>query len=272
MEPPEYSYACGEGQPRGNSRSGCPCRHLPLRSGTGAAMPRRHLLYHTHCCSRMLTRTELDPTCMPDTHRERAPRPREADTPAGAARGIVPNATDLAEKAGRYAAQAELWETQTDATRLAVAPTFLTPAYTVVTEPAALERLLPQLQAALVIGVDTETTGLDPLTDRLRLLQLATADRVIVVDLATIPVQQLAALFAQEREWLVHNGLFDVRFLMAAGLRWSGRLFDTMLMSQLLGAGTPEGNLGRVGWERSSSATSVCSCPRNSNSAVGRDC
>ena len=98
-----------------------------------------------------------------------------------------------------------------------------------------------------MLGVDTETTGLDPLTDRLRLLQLATADRVIVVDLAAIPVQMLAALFAQERDWLVHNGLFDIRFVTAAGLRWSGRLFDTMLASQLLGAGTPEGNLGQSG-------------------------
>ncbi len=57
----------------------------------------------------------------------------------------------------------------------------------------------------------------------------------------------LAALFAQEREWLVHSGLFDVRFVTAAGLRWAGRLFDTMLMRQLLGAGTPEGNLGQSG-------------------------
>jgi 3'-5' exonuclease len=70
---------------------------------------------------------------------------------------------------------------------------------------------------------------------------------VIVVDLARVPVAMLAAVFAQERKWLVHNGLFDVRFVTAAGLRWAGRLFDTMLMSQLLGAGTPEGNLGQSG-------------------------
>jgi DNA polymerase-1 len=144
--------------------------------------------------------------------------------------------------------QAELWELpHSPSVRLEVVPTFPIPAYTVVTEPAALARLLPQLQAAPRLGVDTETTGLDPLTDRLRLLQLATADRVIVVDLASVPVPMLTALFAQEREWLVHNGLFDVRFVTAAGLRWSGRFFDTMLMSQLLGAGTPEGNLGQSG-------------------------
>jgi hypothetical protein len=137
---------------------------------------------------------------MTDTYHERAPSPREADTSAGAVPPARHNATGLATHEGNRPAQAELWEPQADAARIAVAPTFPTPAYTVVTEPAALERLLPQLQAVPVLGVDTETTGLDPLTDRLRLLQLATADRVIVVDLATIPVQQLAALFAQERE------------------------------------------------------------------------
>jgi DNA polymerase I-like protein with 3'-5' exonuclease and polymerase domains len=184
---------------------------------------------------------------MTDTYRERAPRPREADTPAGTVPRARHTAPGLAAHGGMRPAQAELWEPQADAARIAVAPTFPTPAYTVVTEPAALTRLLPQLQAAPVLGVDTETTGLDPLTDRLRLLQLATADRVIVVDLARVPVAMLAAVFAQEREWLVHNGLFDVRFVTAAGLRWSGRLFDTMLMSQLLGAGTPEGNLGQSG-------------------------
>lgn len=179
--------------------------------------------------------------------RERASSLQDADTSARAVPRARYTATDLAVDRDKRPAQAELWERQTDPTRLAVASTFPTPAYTVVTEPAVLARLLPQLQAAPVLGVDTETTGLDPLTDRLRLLQLATPDRVIVVDLATIPVQQLAALFAQERVWLMHNGLFDVRFLMAAGVQWAGRLFDTMLASQLLGAGTPGGNLGQSG-------------------------
>src|SRR5436190_1493769 len=130
---------------------------------------------------------------MPDTYRKRAPRSQQADTPAAAVLGVAHNTTDWAEKAEGRAAQAELWEPRTSSVRLEVVPTFPTPAYTVVTEPAALTQLLPQLQAAPRLGVDTETTGLDPLTDRLRLLQLAMADRVIVVDLASVPVAMLAA-------------------------------------------------------------------------------
>src|SRR5262245_37229148 len=179
--------------------------------------------------------------------REQTPRQSAADPSPGAAPRLRTSATDRPASEGYPLTQAELWEPHAASVRLEVAPTFPTPACTVVTEPAALTRLLPQLYAAPRLGVDTETTGLDPLTDRLRLLQLATTDRVIVVDLATVPLPMLAALFTQEREWLVHNGLFDVRFVTAGGLQWSGRLFDTMLMSQLLGAGTPEGNLGQSG-------------------------
>src|SRR5262245_28349524 len=171
---------------------------------------------------------------MADAPLEQAPHQHQADTIAGAVPGALPDVTGRTASGGNRLTQAELWESHSDATRIEMVPTFPTPAYMVVREPAALEQLLPELQTAPVLGIDTETTGLDPLSDRLRLLQLATADRVIVMDLATIPVQMLAALFAQDREWLAHNGLFDVRFLMAAGLPWSGRLFDTMLASQLL--------------------------------------
>ncbi len=184
---------------------------------------------------------------MANSNRERALRQSEPGPPAEAIPPALNSATDRPASEGHPLTPAELWTSHVASVRLEVAPAFPTPPYTVVTEPAVLARLLPQLQAAPVLGVDTETTGLDPLTDRLRLLQFATPDRVIVVDLATVPLPLLAALFAQEREWLVHNGLFDVRFVTAAGLRWSGRLFDTMLMSQLLGAGTPEGNLGQSG-------------------------
>ena len=179
--------------------------------------------------------------------REQTPRQSAADPSPGAAPRLRTSATDRPASEGYPLTQAELWEPHAASVRLEVAPTFPTPACTVVTEPAALTRLLPQLYAAPRLGVDTETTGLDPLTDRLRLLQLATTDQVIVVDLATVPLPMLVPLFAQEREWLVHNGLFDVRFVTAAGLQWSGHLFDTMLMSQLLGTGTPEGNLGQSG-------------------------
>jgi hypothetical protein len=132
---------------------------------------------------------------MADAHCERDPSRREADIPAGAAPGALDGATGMAAQEDHRPRQGELWELPypySPSVRLEVVPTFPTPAYTVVTEPAVLARLLPQLQAAPRLGVDTETTGLDPLTDRLRLLQLATADRVIVVDGVVCPRARVA--------------------------------------------------------------------------------
>jgi DNA polymerase-1 len=96
---------------------------------------------------------------------------------------------------------------------------------------------LPALCAAPVVGVDVETTGLDPFTDRLRLVQFALADRVIVVDADQVPLQRLAPVLGAAHMLVFHNAKFDIKMLRAAGLPWpTAPLFDTMLAAQLLGA------------------------------------
>lgn len=51
-----------------------------------------------------------------------------------------------------------------------------------ITSDAALRNVLPELLRAEVVGLDTETTGLDPRSHRPRLVQLAIPGRVYVVD------------------------------------------------------------------------------------------
>jgi DNA polymerase-1 len=48
------------------------------------------------------------------------------------------------------------------------------PGFRVVADEAALAAALPALLSASVLGLDTETTGLNPRTDLVRLVQLAT--------------------------------------------------------------------------------------------------
>jgi DNA polymerase-1 len=103
------------------------------------------------------------------------------------------------------------------------------------------------LQAS-TLALDTETTGLDPLTDRLRLVQLATPTHTYVIDAHRCPVRILAPLFSAERRLIGHNLKFDLKFLVTAGLPWpEGPVVDTMLAALLLGAGTPEGRLNACG-------------------------
>jgi 3'-5' exonuclease len=71
--------------------------------------------------------------------------------------------------------QASLWDIPTNTPSRVVTQPFVTPRYELITEPAQLEAMLPRLLDAPVVAVDTETTGLDPLSDHLRLVQLSSA-------------------------------------------------------------------------------------------------
>jgi DNA polymerase-1 len=109
--------------------------------------------------------------------------------------------------------------------------------------------VLPELLAAPLLGLDTETTGLDPRSHRLRLVQLAAPERTVVVDCFRVDPRALAPVFQQARRFAGHHLAFDFRFLQAAGLPVPNgdRLLDTMLAAQLLGAGTPAGRLNQCG-------------------------
>jgi DNA polymerase I len=118
-----------------------------------------------------------------------------------------------------------------------------------ITEARELEAVLPALCAAPLVGVDTETTGLDPLTDRLRLVQFAVpGGPVVAVDTWQLPVQALEAVFTARHVLAFHNAKFDLKMLAAAGLSWpTARLFDTQVAAQLVGAGTEAGRLSACG-------------------------
>jgi hypothetical protein len=54
--------------------------------------------------------------------------------------------------------------------------------YQVIKTPDEVRRAVEAIYSQPVVGLDTETTDLDPFTSRLRLIQLATPDRVFIFD------------------------------------------------------------------------------------------
>ena len=113
-----------------------------------------------------------------------------------------------------------------------------------------LRRALDQLSTRQAIGLDTETTDLDPYLARLRLIQLATTDGVFIIDLnhfangemkssdALAPLRHL--LTSPRPIKIAHNAKFDAKFIKHnLGVDVVG-LFDTLLASQLVSAGDIE--------------------------------
>jgi DNA polymerase-1 len=102
--------------------------------------------------------------------------------------------------------------------------------------------VLTAVEQSCRIGLDTETTGLDPRTDRLRLLTLAcdTIDggtAVYLVDLFVVDAKPLWQVLATA-PIVGHNLAFDLQFLARLGFV-PGECRDTLLMSQVLHAGDP---------------------------------
>lgn len=103
-------------------------------------------------------------------------------------------------------------------------------------EVDALRRIIAEHQAP--IGIDTETTGLNPHADRLRLLSIALGRKTFVLDADKVHPGDLLPVL-HEKDLVLHNGLFDLSFIRRYHPTFGTSAFDTMLASQLLDAGLP---------------------------------
>jgi DNA polymerase I-like protein with 3'-5' exonuclease and polymerase domains len=122
--------------------------------------------------------------------------------------------------------------------------------YEVIKTPHDLNRAIERLSSQPAVGLDTETTDLDPFTARLRLIQLAASDKVYIVDLDAFrnvdlstseDIAPLRRLLQSPRPIkIAHNAKFDAKFIKHnLGIDIVG-LFDTLLASQLVSAGDIE--------------------------------
>lgn len=107
-----------------------------------------------------------------------------------------------------------------------------TPRVRYVTEAEEARQKLVKLLEEPILGVDIETTGLDPHQDRIRLLSVAARDgRVAVFDLWALPPELLHPL--SQVPWAVFNGAFEYRFLAQAGFLIPP-LHDVQLLDRLV--------------------------------------
>ena len=126
----------------------------------------------------------------------------------------------------------------------------MTTKYKLIKTADELRQAMDSLSHQPAVGLDTETTNLDPFTSRLRLIQLAAADGVAIIDLdaftngdpakneALAPLRRL--LEAPRPIKIAHNAKFDAKFIKHNLGADIGGLFDTLLASQIISAGDIE--------------------------------
>jgi DNA polymerase I-like protein with 3'-5' exonuclease and polymerase domains len=122
--------------------------------------------------------------------------------------------------------------------------------YQLIRTEEELRKAVELLSTQPAIGLDTETTELDPYYGRMRLIQLASPAGVHVIDVdafrngdpkknnALAPLRDL--LSAPRPIKIIHNAKFDAKFIKHTLGTDLGGIFDTLLASQLIGAGDIE--------------------------------
>jgi hypothetical protein len=112
------------------------------------------------------------------------------------------------------------------------------------TQPEELNKIIQYLGTHTLLGADTETmgadkrAGLDPWRpdSRLLLLQIGTADQVWIIQPEYVP-RFKNLLENPEITWLLHNGVFDYKFLLVKYGIKIAKIKDTMISEQVLTAG-----------------------------------
>ena len=90
-----------------------------------------------------------------------------------------------------------------------------------------------------IVGLDTETSGLDPHQDKIRLLQISSPDNpVFIFDLFNLKdYAPIKSILVNNSLKVFHNAKFDIQMLWSIGFEVKPPFFDTMIASQLLTAG-----------------------------------
>ena len=108
--------------------------------------------------------------------------------------------------------------------------------YQIIGVPKSLELLEP----LKVVGLDTETEGLDPYTKRLKTVQLGCREFQIVIDCMTIDIKLYKNYLESHRLFIGWNLKFDLKFLYHQRIV-PRRVYDGYLAEKLMWLGYPPG-------------------------------
>lgn len=104
----------------------------------------------------------------------------------------------------------------------------------------SVEESLRILEPLKTVGLDTETTGLDPYTKELKLVQLGCKEFQVVIDTVTIDILEYKQYLESDRLFLLWNAKFDLKWFYKYGIIIK-KVYDGFLAEKLLYLGFPSG-------------------------------
>lgn len=104
-----------------------------------------------------------------------------------------------------------------------------------------IKTALELLNKENILGVDTETSGLDAHSKDILLLQIGTSEFQVAVDCTTVNILEFKSLLENKNKlFLFHNAKFDLQFLYKYGIIVYN-IYDSFLVERLLWIGYPAG-------------------------------
>lgn len=109
------------------------------------------------------------------------------------------------------------------------------PRYIFIDSQAAMGEVLPELEKAEIIAIDTETTGLDPYTATLLLVQIGLPDIAYIFDARVIDFESLRGILQDPKKLkLLHNAKFDYNMIRVKTGISLNNIYDSMIAERLL--------------------------------------
>lgn len=107
-----------------------------------------------------------------------------------------------------------------------------------ITVTDSLDQCISYCSSKTVLAIDTETSGLDFLDDKILLFQIGDSDAQFVIDCTTVSIQPLIPLLLDVNiQKVFHNVKFDYKFIRKAlGIQMEN-VYDTMLAEAVLHCG-----------------------------------
>ncbi|MEI7556928.1 DNA polymerase [Candidatus Chlorohelix sp.] len=115
--------------------------------------------------------------------------------------------------------------------------------FELISDNLRLEQIIDPLLHEQLLGVDTETSGLDPFTSKLLLVQIASPEICYIIDASKVRLTPLKRLLENPRILkILQNAKFDYEMLKERAGIVLENIYDTMLAERLLTAGVSKEN------------------------------